>query len=157
MGVAGRKMLLARAAKARDILPEGLRELGAEVDVVEAYRTVKPREGSRRLRELLSEASVDAITFTSNAAAYAGALGDTTSLTVPVDLEVVSAGPPVLDFQGVQDNATFVPGDPVAPGDIVAVKGQQLSAKDGTQAGAPPIATQLTDTQVLFNGQPLPL
>ena len=99
----------------------------------------------------------DGITITSNAAAYAGAAGDTTSLTGPVELEVVPAGPPVLDFQGVQDNATFVPGDAVAPGDIVAVKGQQLSTKAGVQAGAPPIATQLSDTQVLFNGQPLPL
>ena len=99
----------------------------------------------------------DGITFTSNAVAYAGVLGDTTSLTVPVELEIVPAGPPVLDFQGVQDNATFVPGDPVAPGDIVAVKGRQLSAKAGTSAGAPPLATQLTDTQVLFNGQALPL
>jgi uncharacterized protein (TIGR03437 family) len=99
----------------------------------------------------------DGIVLTSNAAAYAGALGDTSSLTVPVELEVVSAGPPVLDFQGVQDNATFVPGDPVAPGDIVALKGQQLSAMVGTVAGAPPLATQLTDTQVLFNSQPLPL
>jgi len=99
----------------------------------------------------------DGITFTSNAAAYAGALGDTTSLTVKVELEVISAGPPVVDFQGVQDNATFVPGDPVAPGDIAVVKGQQLSAKDFVQAGAPPLSTQLSDTQVLFNGQPLPL
>jgi uncharacterized protein (TIGR03437 family) len=101
----------------------------------------------------------DGITFTSNAAAYAGVLGDTAgpSLTVPVELEIVPAGPPVLDYQGVQDNAIFVPGDPVAPGDIVAVKGQQLSAKIGTAAGAPPLSTQLTDTQVLFNGQPLPL
>src|ERR1019366_5668454 len=72
-------------------------------------------------------------------------------------LEVVAAGPPVIDFQGVQDNATFVPGDPLAPGDIAVVKGQQLSTKDFVQAGAPPIPTQLSDTQVLFNGQPLPL
>ena len=99
----------------------------------------------------------DGITFTSNAAAYAGALGDSSSLTVPVELEVVAAGPPVIDFQGVQDNATFVPGDPLAPGDIAVVKGQQLSTKDFVQAGAPPIPTQLSDTQVLFNGQPLPL
>jgi uncharacterized protein (TIGR03437 family) len=99
----------------------------------------------------------DGITFTSNAVAYAGVLGDTSSLTVPVELEVVSAGPPVLDFQGVQDNATFVPGDAVAPGDIAVVKGQQLSTKDFVQAGAPPLATTLSDTQVLFNGQPVPL
>jgi uncharacterized protein (TIGR03437 family) len=99
----------------------------------------------------------DGITFTSNAAVYAGALGDATSLTVPVVLEIVSAGPPVVDFQGVQDNATFIPGDAVTPGDIVAVKGQQLSMLVGTSAGAPPLATQISDTQVLFNNQALPL
>ena len=99
----------------------------------------------------------DGIAFTSNAAAYAGALGDSSSLAVPVELEIVAAGPPVIDFQGVQDNATFVPGDAVAPGDIAVVKGQQLSTKDFVQAGAPPIPTTLSDTQVLFNGQPLPL
>jgi uncharacterized protein (TIGR03437 family) len=99
----------------------------------------------------------DGITFTSNAAAYAGALGDATSLTVPVALEVVSAGAPVVDFQGVLDNATFVAGDAVAPGDIVAVKGQQLSAQAGTAAGAPPLVTQISDTQVFFNNVALPL
>src|ERR1039458_8559803 len=41
----------------------------------------------------------DGITFTSNAAAYTGAQGDTASLTVPVDHEIIAAGPPVLDFQ----------------------------------------------------------
>ncbi len=51
MAVAGRRILLARARVARDILPKGLREMGAEVDVVEAYRTVKPRGGAKRLSE----------------------------------------------------------------------------------------------------------
>jgi uncharacterized protein (TIGR03437 family) len=99
----------------------------------------------------------EGITFTSNAAAYAGALGDTTSLTVPVELEVVAAGPPVIDFQGVQDNATFVPGDALAPGDVAVVKGQQLSTRDFAPATELPLPTRLGDTQVLFNGQPLPL
>jgi uncharacterized protein (TIGR03437 family) len=78
-------------------------------------------------------------------------------LNMSVELEIVAAGPPVVDFQGVQDNATFVPGDAVAPGDIAVVKGQQLSTRSFVQAWAPPIPTQLSDTQVLFNGQPLPL
>jgi uroporphyrinogen III methyltransferase/synthase len=38
--LAGRRVLLARAAAARDVLPDGLRELGAEVDVVPLYDTV---------------------------------------------------------------------------------------------------------------------
>ncbi|HPQ29233.1 MAG TPA: uroporphyrinogen-III C-methyltransferase, partial [Desulfobacteraceae bacterium] len=36
------RILFPRAALAREILPEELRNMGAEVDVVEAYRTVRP-------------------------------------------------------------------------------------------------------------------
>jgi len=39
---AGGKVLLVRAEVARDVLPEGLRRLGWEVEVVPAYRTVTP-------------------------------------------------------------------------------------------------------------------
>jgi len=38
--VAGSKVLVARAAQARDVLPDGLRERGAEVDEVPLYETV---------------------------------------------------------------------------------------------------------------------
>lgn len=62
----GKRVLLARARVARDILPMGLRQLGAEVDVVEAYRTVKPKGGARRLREILERGEIDAVTFTSS-------------------------------------------------------------------------------------------
>jgi uncharacterized protein (TIGR03437 family) len=99
----------------------------------------------------------DAVAITSNAVAYTGAQGDKTSLSVPVDLEIISAGPPAVDFQGVLDNATFVPGDAVAPGDIVAVKGQQLSKLAQAFGPAPPLSTQVSDTQVLLNGVPIPL
>ena len=66
MAIKGRRILLARAKKARDVLPKGLRKMGAEVDVVEVYRTVKPRGGSKRLRQLLTEGRINAITFTSS-------------------------------------------------------------------------------------------
>jgi uroporphyrinogen III methyltransferase/synthase len=59
----GNRILLARVKKARDVLPKGLRKMGAEVDVVEAYRTVKPREGSRRLKKVLTDQKIDVITF----------------------------------------------------------------------------------------------
>lgn len=38
--VAGVKMLLPRAAKAREVLPDELRKAGAQVDVIAAYETV---------------------------------------------------------------------------------------------------------------------
>jgi len=40
--------------------------MGAEVDVVEVYRTVKPRGGSNRLKQLLTDGGINAITFTSS-------------------------------------------------------------------------------------------
>ncbi|MEJ7844481.1 MAG: uroporphyrinogen-III C-methyltransferase [Acidimicrobiales bacterium] len=56
-------VLLARAAVARDVLPDGLRAMGWEVDVVEAYRTVAaPAEPA----ELTRAAAADVITFTSS-------------------------------------------------------------------------------------------
>jgi len=66
MIVKGKRILLARAKKARDILPSGLRKMGAEVDVVAVYRTVRPRGGSKKLKKLLTEGKIDVITFTSS-------------------------------------------------------------------------------------------
>ena len=66
MGTEGKQILLARAKKAIDVLPQGLKRMGAKVDVVEVYRTVKPRGGSRRLKQLLEKGKVDVITFTSS-------------------------------------------------------------------------------------------
>jgi uroporphyrinogen III methyltransferase/synthase len=64
--IKGKRILLARAKKARDILPNGLKKMGAEVNVVEVYRTVKPKGGSKRLKELLTEGKMDVIAFTSS-------------------------------------------------------------------------------------------
>ena len=66
MAIGGKRILLARAKKARDVLPKGLRSMGAEVEVVEVYRTIRPRGGSRKLKKLLEEGKIDLITFTSS-------------------------------------------------------------------------------------------
>lgn len=66
MGVEGKRILLARAQKARDVLPKGLRKMGAEIDVVEAYRTINPKGGSKKLRQFLTDGGIDVITFTSS-------------------------------------------------------------------------------------------
>ena len=57
------RVLLARAAVARDVLPDGLRERGWDVDVVDAYRTVLADVAPD---ELDRAAAADAITFTSS-------------------------------------------------------------------------------------------
>ena len=58
-------VLLARAAVARDVIPDALRKAGATVDVVDAYRNVMPESAPARLREALA-GEIDAATFTSS-------------------------------------------------------------------------------------------
>lgn len=62
-----RKFLIPRAAVARDYLPRALEEAGAQVEVVAAYRTVRPETEARgRVAALLAGGAVDCITFTSS-------------------------------------------------------------------------------------------
>jgi uroporphyrinogen III methyltransferase/synthase len=77
--LAGRRILLPRAAVARDLVPDELARRGARVDVVEAYRTVIPETATAQAREIFGGArKPDFVTFTSsstvqNFAAAAGA------------------------------------------------------------------------------------
>ena len=66
--VAGKRVLLARAKVARDVIPRELRKLGARIDVVEAYETVIPESSRTRLRAILKDAKrrPHLITFTSS-------------------------------------------------------------------------------------------
>ena len=65
--LAGKKMLLPRAAVARDVIPIELAKLGAQVDVVEAYRNIVPPNAAARAREIFAaEKKPDWITFTSS-------------------------------------------------------------------------------------------
>ncbi|NDY42931.1 uroporphyrinogen-III C-methyltransferase [Dissulfurirhabdus thermomarina] len=64
-GVAGRRILVPRAEKGRELLPEGLRRLGAEVTVAPTYRTYAP-ELPEGMVEALEADPVDVVTFTSS-------------------------------------------------------------------------------------------
>lgn len=73
----GLRFLIPRAKLAREVLPESLRKLGARVDAVETYQTVKPELDREGLLRLFKETSIDVVTFTSsstvsNFAALAG-------------------------------------------------------------------------------------
>lgn len=61
----GKKVLLARAAVARDVIPHALRASGATVDVVDAYRNVMPVAAPALLRDALKK-GIDAAAFTSS-------------------------------------------------------------------------------------------
>jgi len=66
--VVGLRVLLVRAAVARDVIPDALREAGALVDVVEAYRNVVPEAAPGQLRAAIGQ-GIDAATFTSSSSA----------------------------------------------------------------------------------------
>jgi len=60
------KILIPRAKVAREVLPSRLRDLGAQVDVVETYQTVLPQITPTGLKKLFEETRIDVITFTSS-------------------------------------------------------------------------------------------
>lgn len=66
--VRGKRVLLCRARIARDVIPRELREMGAFLDVVEAYETVVPQSSRVELRALLRDPQrrPHLITFTSS-------------------------------------------------------------------------------------------
>jgi uroporphyrinogen III methyltransferase/synthase len=86
--VGGRRVLVARAAEARDLLPDALRDRGAEVDVVPLYRTVRESPDPAALE---AAAAADHITFTSSSTVrnLVEALGD----RFPAGARIVSIGP----------------------------------------------------------------
>jgi uroporphyrinogen III methyltransferase/synthase len=83
-----RPVLIARAAEARDVLPEALGERGAEVDVVALYETVAESPDDEAIE---AAAGADYVTFTSSSTVrnFVRAVGD----RFPDSARVVSIGP----------------------------------------------------------------
>jgi len=61
----GARVLFPRAAAGRDVIPDEMRRVGAELDLVTVYRTVPSPAGRERVREILAAGKLDAVTFTS--------------------------------------------------------------------------------------------
>ncbi len=66
--VRGKRVLLARATIARDVVPVALRRAGAVVEMVDAYRNVMPEGAPEDLRRALAS-GIHAATFTSSSSA----------------------------------------------------------------------------------------
>jgi uroporphyrinogen III methyltransferase/synthase len=62
----GKRVLIPRAAGAREVLPETLRRWGAQADVIESYRTILPKTQASELKEKLWRREIDMVTFTSS-------------------------------------------------------------------------------------------
>jgi uroporphyrinogen III methyltransferase / synthase len=97
-GVAGQRVLLPRAAQAREILPRMLRDFGATVDEVASYRSVAPRGDLAELRALLADGAVDLITFTSSSTVtnFLARLG-ADAATLLTDVPAACIGPITAD------------------------------------------------------------
>jgi uroporphyrinogen III methyltransferase/synthase len=97
-----RRVLLARAAKARDLLPTALGQRGAEVDVLELYDTEAEDLSEEQLQAVRR---ADYVTFTSSSTVrfLLQALGDAQALSGP---RLVSIGP--ITSQALRDHGLRV-------------------------------------------------
>lgn len=86
----GRRILLPRAREARAVLPDRLRELGAEVTDVVAYETVPDTAGASSLRARIDAGEIDLVTFTASSTVrnFVDAVGATLN-----GAQVASIGP----------------------------------------------------------------
>jgi uroporphyrinogen III methyltransferase/synthase len=93
--VRGRRVLYVAAEGARDVLPRGLEALGARVDVVAAYRSVRDGRGAEAVRAALEEGRIDLVTLTSASSVrgYVDAVGAGPARRAPA----ASIGPVTTD------------------------------------------------------------
>ena len=92
--VSGKRVLLARAAVARDVIPDALRAAHAQVDVVDAYQNAVPANAPELLRSALAS-GLDAVTFTSSSSAtHLADVARVTGLAFPfANVPAISIGP----------------------------------------------------------------
>jgi len=95
--VQGKRVLLVRAAEARDVIPRELRSAGARIDVVAAYETRSPVRSRTRLGRLFrgGAETPDVVTFTSSSTAhnFARALGPAARDALRGRVALASIGP----------------------------------------------------------------
>ena len=112
----GKRVLIVRAAVARDVIPDALRAAGAEVDVVEAYRNVMPESAPEQLREALKQ-KIDAATFTSSSSVtHLKEAAEKAGIAFPfAGVPAISIGP--ITSQTLRDH-NWEPAPEAAPSDI---------------------------------------
>lgn len=95
----GKRVLLVRSSRARDVIPEALREQGVQLEVVEAYRTEIPTESIAQMQQLFSDDgkqhTLHAATFTSSSTVdnFFKLLRASGQYSVPQNLPAISIGP----------------------------------------------------------------
>jgi len=114
--VAGKRVLLARAVIARDLIPDSLRALGSQVDVVNLYRNVLPEAAPMQLRAAV-EQGIDAATFTSSSSVtHLAEAARAAGLSFPfLNVAAISIGP--ITSQTLRD-LNWPPAAEATPHDI---------------------------------------
>lgn len=117
--IAGKRVLLARAAVARDVIPDALRAAGATVDVVNAYQNALPADAPAQLRAALAK-GIDAVTFTSSSSVtHLAEAARAAEITFPMaGVSAVSIGP--ITSQTLRE-AGWAPAAEADPHDIPAL------------------------------------
>jgi uroporphyrinogen-III synthase len=89
------RVLIVRAAIGRDVIPDTLRKKGAQVEVVEAYRTVVPQSSVAKIAEVFAFETPDAATFTSSSTVtnFFQLLREAGRETRPKKMLAISIGP----------------------------------------------------------------
>ncbi len=93
--LAGERVLIPRAKVAREVLPEKLREAGAEVVVLPAYESVPSSEGKGEVSLRLQSGEIDCVTFTASSTVenFAEAFGAEEAARLLLETRVVCIGP----------------------------------------------------------------
>lgn len=91
----GINILIPRAEIAREILPEKLREMGANVEVATTYRTVADRSRVDQIKEMFIRREIDIVTFTSSSTVknFVKLLGDLDLPKLLEDVRIACIGP----------------------------------------------------------------
>ena len=98
-GLAGERVLIPRAKVAREILPDKLREAGAEVVVPPAYESIPTSEGREELVRRLESGEIDCVTFTASSTVenFVGAFGAEEAARLLAGTRVACIGPITAD------------------------------------------------------------
>lgn len=91
----GARILLPRAARARALLPQELKKMGAKITVVSAYQTVTPLHQTQHIHRFLKKIKAGFLVFTSSSTVenFVGILGRQNARRLARQNQLVSIGP----------------------------------------------------------------
>ena len=94
-GVSGKSILFPKADRARDVIPEGLKKLGANVTSPVLYRNITPDSIPPAVMQAIEERRIDCATFTSSSTVtnLASILGENRMLHLLQEVTIAAIGP----------------------------------------------------------------